>query len=247
MLLRQVAPYTNELLRRLTVSDCALLQPHLERVQLPSRTCLESAKSLIEFVYFFEAGVASVVVKIPKGRDAEVGLIGFEGMTGTAVVLGDDRATHDCIVQLPGEAMRIPVADFWHALSRSQTLRLFLMRFVESLNIQTNYTALVNARLKLEERLARWLLMCDDRVAGEKLALTHELLSIMLGVRRPGVTVAIQVLEGKGLIRANRGEIIIRDREGLVSLADGGYGEAEAEYRRLIGGDFGPAFSPIDG
>jgi hypothetical protein len=114
-------------------------------------------------------------------------------------------------------------------------MRLFLLRYAQSLHIQTGYTALVNARSKLEERLARWLLMCEDRSAGSKVAMTHEFLSVMLGVRRPGVTVAIQLLEGRGLIRAQRGEIVIRDRQGLILCADGGYGEAEAEYQRLIG------------
>jgi CRP-like cAMP-binding protein len=83
--------------------------------------------------------------------------------------------------------------------------------------------------------LARWLLMCDDRVTGEKLTITHEFLSVMLGVRRPGVTVALQILEGKGFIRANRGEILLRDREGLIELTDGAYSEPEAEYLRLVG------------
>jgi hypothetical protein len=109
------------------------------------------------------------------------------------------------------------------------------MRYVHAFHIQATYTALINARCKIEERLARWLLMCDDRVVGSRLVITHEYLSVMLGVRRPGVTVALQVIEGRGLVQSRRGEVIIRDREGLIQLADGGYGESEAEYRRLVG------------
>jgi CRP-like cAMP-binding protein len=227
--------YKNELLRRLSQDDLALLEPHLERVSLRLRMTLESSRSPIDFVYFIEEGIASVVGKIPKGRDTGVGLIGFEGMTATAVILGDDRATHDCFIQVAGEAFRAPVEAFTAALSQSPAMRVFMMRYAHALHIQTGFTALVNARSKLQERLARCLLMCDDRVAGEKLAITHEQLSIMLGVRRPGVTVAVEILEGKGVIRANRGEIIMRDREALMALADGSYGEAESEYKRLIG------------
>lgn len=227
--------YKNELLRRLNQEDLDLIEPYLVRSELPLRTMLENRNSPIEFVYFLEDGIGSIVAKMPMGRDTEVGLIGFEGMTGTALVLGDDQSTHECYVQLAGEAHRLPADRFLSVLSQSETLRPFLLRYVQLLFIQTGYTALVNARSKLEERLARWLLMCDDRVASDRLTITHEFLAIMLGVRRPGVTVALQILEGKGLIRANRGEIILRDRNGLIELADGAYGEPEGEYRRLIG------------
>ncbi|ESZ05751.1 hypothetical protein X737_35335 [Mesorhizobium sp. L48C026A00] len=131
--------------------------------------------------------------------------------------------------------MSIPAPALSSALSESTTLKALLLLYVQTLYIQTSYTALVNARSKLDERLARWLLMCHDRVRGDRLAITHEFMSVMLGVRRPGVTVAIQELEGRGLIRATRGEIVIRDRDGLFQLADGTYSEPEREYRRLLG------------
>jgi CRP-like cAMP-binding protein len=206
----------------------------MERVALPLKQQLERPRATIEHVFFIEEGFASIVAAVPRGRDTEVGLVGFEGMTGALVVLGDDRSVHDCYMQLAGHGIRIPVAAFRTALAESPTLRLFLLKYVQSLYIQASYTALVNARSKLEERLARWLLMCADRV-GDRVTITHEFLAIMLGVRRPGVTVGLQMLEGQALIRANRGEIIIRDRQGLSELADGTYSEPEAEYERLIG------------
>jgi hypothetical protein len=156
-------------------------------------------------------------------------------MTGTAMVMTDDRSPHDCYMQVEGRGHRIASAAFTNAVAESPTLRSLLLRFTLSFSIQASYTALVNARCSLEQRLSRWLLMCGDRVPGDSIAITHEFLSIMLGVRRPGVTVAIQILEGRGVIRATRGNIVIRDREGLISLADGGYSEPEAEYERLIG------------
>ena len=159
----------------------------------------------------------------------------YEGMTGTAIVMTDDRSPHDCYMQLAGRGHRIASAAFATALAESPTLRPFLLRFNQSFFVQASYTALMNVRCSLEQRLSRWLLMCDDRVAGDSIAITHEFLSIMLGVRRPGVTVATQILEGKRLIRATRGNIVIRDRERLIALVDGGYSEPEAEYERLIG------------
>jgi CRP-like cAMP-binding protein len=227
--------FKNELLRRLTPGDLSLLEPHFERVTLKLKTVLQRPGAPIEFVYFPENCVASLVARMPRGRDAEVGVIGFEGMTGTPIVMGDDRQPCECVIQLPGDATRLPAKAMAEAIAASPTLRLFLLRYVQSLSTQTSFTALVNARSKLEERLARWLLMFADRVDGEELELTHEYLSIMLGVRRPGVTVAIQVLEGKGFIRAKRGVVIIRDREGLMELANGAYGVPEGEYERLVG------------
>jgi CRP-like cAMP-binding protein len=227
--------YKNLLLRRMPADDLALLTPHLQRCDMPLRMMLSTPGVPIEAVYFLEQGIASVVARTTGGHQAEVGLIGLEGMTGSSLVMDDDREPHECYMQLEGGAVRIEAGPFKAALAASPTLRLYLLRFVNALNTQTGCTALVNARLKLEERLARWLLMCDDRVPGERLAITHEFLAIMLGVRRPGVTVALQLLEGRALIRSRRGEIVIRDRPGLVELANGSYGEPEAEYARLMG------------
>ncbi|EHK52755.1 Crp/Fnr family transcriptional regulator [Allomesorhizobium alhagi] len=226
--------YKNRLLGLLDPQDMSLLSPHLERVELGLRDRLEQRGMPIKFVYFIEEGIGSIVARMAHGRDTEVGLLGHEGMTGTVAVLGGDLAPHECFVQAAGAAMRIPIAPFRDAFEQSPTLQRFLLQFVQCLMMQTSYTALANARLRLEGRLARWLLMCEDR-AGTELNITHEFLSIMLGVRRPGVTVAVQILEGNGLIRAMRGKIVIRDREGLIALADGSYGAPEAEYEKLLG------------
>ncbi|RWM69176.1 MAG: Crp/Fnr family transcriptional regulator [Mesorhizobium sp.] len=231
---RPETAYRNELLRRMAPADLRLLRPHLQSSFLPLRTQLETANAAIEAVHFFEAGIGSVVAKLRPVIDAEVRLIGFEGMTGSALIMGSDRSPHDCYIQVEAEVLSMDAEPFNEALSDSPTLRLFLLRYVHYAHIQASYTALVNARLKIEERLARWLVMCDDRIEGDRLPVTHEFLSVMLGVRRPGVTVALQLLEGRGLIKSNRGEVIVRDRDGLIALADGSYGQPEAEYARLI-------------
>ena len=215
--------------------DVALIEPNLVRCALPLRMGIERSNVPIPSVYFIEAGIASIVAK-HLGHDAEMGLIGSEGMTGASVVTGGDQTPHECYMQIAGEGMRIDVGPLSHALYTSPTLRLFLLGFVQSLHVQTGFTALVNARCNLNERLARWLLMCADRTRDGRLTITHEFLSVMLGMRRPGVTVAVQVLEGMELIRATRGLIEIRNRQGLEQIAaSAGYGRAEAEYDRLMG------------
>ncbi|MER9952770.1 Crp/Fnr family transcriptional regulator [Mesorhizobium sp. M0047] len=220
----------------MTAEDLALLEPSLRRVVLPLRMSLVTPDVPIEAVYFIERGIASVIARTSTGYEAEIGFIGHEGMAGYSLVMADDRTPQACFVQLEGEAMRIDAGSFNAALTTSRTLRLFLLRYVNCLQIQTGCTALVNARLKLTGRLARWLLMCDDRVVGGQFSITHEFLATMLGVRRPGVTIALQELEGLALIRSRRGEVVILDRPGLIALANGGYGEPEAEYIRLLGG-----------
>ncbi|MBZ9737793.1 Crp/Fnr family transcriptional regulator [Mesorhizobium sp. CO1-1-4] len=225
----------SELLRRMSPDDLSLLQPHFESVFLELRAPLETAGQKIDFVYFIESGLASIVARTSATTEAEVGIIGFEGMTGSALIMGDDQAAFDCYIQSTCEAVRIGVDPFVEALRASGTLRAFLLRYVQYLHIQTSYTASVNARRSLEVRLARWLLMCGDRTVGDRLLITHEFLSVMLGVRRPGVTVGLQMIESHGYIRARRGEVTIRDRNGLLRLAQDSYGPPEFEYHRLVG------------
>ncbi|TPK85588.1 Crp/Fnr family transcriptional regulator [Mesorhizobium sp. B2-4-13] len=225
----------SELLRRMSVADFERLRPHLESVFLELRSPLEIEGQKIEAVYFLESGIASVVAKTAGTAESEVGIIGFEGMTGSALIMGDDLASFDCYIQSTSEAIRMSAAPFVEALAESPTLRPFLLRYVQYLHVQTSYTASINARHSLEVRLARWLLMCSDRTVGDRLMITHEFLSVMLGVRRPGVTVGLQTIESHGYIRARRGEITIRDRKGLVALARESYGPPELQYRRLVG------------
>jgi CRP-like cAMP-binding protein len=120
-------------------------------------------------------------------------------------------------------------------MQETPSLRVSLLRFVQAFIVQTAHTAAANARAKVEERLARWLLMAHDRVDGDVLPLTHEFLSLMLGVRRPGGTVAFHLLEQKGLVSTKRALIAIDDRAGLEQLAHGFYGVPEAEHLRLTG------------
>src|SRR4030095_1660525 len=169
-------------------------------------------------VYFIERGFASVVAN-GTGRSIEVGLIGGEGMTGLAVVMGTDRSPHDTFMQVAGGGQRISSAKLRGAMEQSPALHRSFLRYGHAFVVQTAQTALANGRSKIEERLARWLLMAQDRLGGDEVPLTHEFLSVMLGVRRPGVTVALNLLEKQGLIRRMRGGVAILNRTALRKIS----------------------------
>ncbi len=213
----------NRVLSHLSRAEFALLQPHLVPVDLPVLTQLETGNKRIDSVYFLEHGFASVVADGLGKRAIEVGIIGREGMTGLAVVMGNDRSPHDTYIQAAGAGQRINAAKLRGAMDQSASLHRSLLRYAHAFLIQTAQTALANGRNKNAQRLARWLLMADDRIDGRELPLTHKFLSIMLGVQRTAVTVAVQALDRADLIRAGRGVITIIDREGLVRLANGTY------------------------
>jgi len=214
---------SNRILSRLSREDFALLKPHLEAVDLPVRKTLETRKRRIDQVYFIESGFASVVANGTSKSSIEVGIIGREGMTGLAVVLGHDRAQHDTFIQLPGKGQRMSVDCLREAQDRSVSLHREMLRYANAFLMQTTTTALANGCSKIEERLARWLLMAHDRIDGDELHLTHEFLGMMLGSPRPGVTLAVQALEKEGFIDARRRSITIHDRKGLEKRSNGTY------------------------
>ena len=224
----------NRLLQALSRADLNLISPHLVQTPLHVRDAFERPNKPIEEVCFPETGVVSVIAVHPGGRRIEIGLIGCEGMTGSAVVLGSNRTPHETYIQVAGEGYRLPVAKLRELMAKSPTLQGVLLKFVQAFMVQTAHTAIANARGTLTERLARWLLMAHDRVASDELALTHEFLSLMLAVRRPGVTEALQSLEHAGLIQCARGLIIVLDRKGIEHIAGSYYGVPETEYRRLM-------------
>ena len=226
----------NRLLKAMMVEDFARLQAHLEPVELQAGQTLTKPNARTEHFHFMETGVASITAEGANGR-VEVGIIGRKGLVGaTPVLLGSDRAPYDHFIQVPGAGLRIEAAVVSTAVDESPALRKLMLRYILTEMIQTRQTAFVNASQEIEARLARWLLMCHDRVEGDELLLKHEFLSMMLGVRRAGVSLAMQQLEGAGCIRARRGRITVLNRKLLEEMADGSYGTPEAEYARLIEG-----------
>jgi CRP-like cAMP-binding protein len=228
---------SNQLLLALSPADWNDIAPRLTRVPIVLQQVFERANKPIEFIYFPESGLASIVAQLPNGDSNEVGLFGNDGMTGSSLILGDTLSTFDCYGQMEGEALRMPADAFPAAVDGCPPLKWLILHFARALAIQTAYTALANGQLHVDQRLARWLLMVHDRVRGDEFSITHEYLSIMLGVRRTGVTDAMHMLEGKHLIVSTRNRVVIRDRAGLIALASGAYGPAEKEYTRLTGID----------
>ena len=225
----------NRLLAALSPTDLALLQPHLRFLAVAVRHDIEQPNRRIDAVYFMDAGIASVVAVQPDETQVEVGLIGPEGMIGTAVVLGGDQSPHSTYIQVAGEAQRIEADQLRKAMRASGSLHAVLLKYVQVFMAQTTHTAIANARAQIDRRLARWILMAHDRTGNKTLPLTHEFLALMLGVRRPGVTEAPQSLKRQKLIETGRHQIVVLSRKGIEKVAGNSYGVPENEYRRLIG------------
>jgi CRP-like cAMP-binding protein len=213
----------NHILSRIPRPDFALIAPHLEPVDLPVRKLLEQRNKRIDQVYFMESGFASIVANGTNKLSIEVGIVGREGMTGLAVVLGNERAAHETYIQVAGTGLRISAANLRQAIESSPSLHRPMLQYAHAFLLQTTTTALANARSKIEERLARWLLMASDRIDGNEVPLTHEFLGLMLGTYRPGVTKALQTLERAGLIATKHRTITILNRKKLEKSANGAY------------------------
>ena len=232
----QQSTVRNRLLKVLSADDFALLQPHLQPMATKLRQTLITPYEPVTQVFFPEVGYTSIVAEGSGGR-VEVGLVGREGLVGASPVLLDSGTTpfHE-FIQYPGEVLAIDAVSFCAAVDHSPTLRKLMLRYIQTKLVQARHTAYMNGAYNMDVRLARWLLMCHDRLDGDEIEVTHEFIAMMLGVQRSGATLAVQTLEGNRLIKAVRGRVTIRDRDGLVALADGSYGTTEAEYARLIEG-----------
>lgn len=218
----------NRIMAGLSAEDFALLAPHASHAVLRSGEYLSEPDRPIRDFYFPDTGMISIVTP----DETEVGVVGWEGMAGLPALLGVDTAPLKVMCQIPGEGTRVPVEILLSVASA--TLSRTMLRYVYAFMAQLASTAQSNCAYTVEQRLARWLLMCRDRSDGDEILVTHEFMAMMLSVRRPGVTVATHVLEGNGLIRAQRGRITVRDVERLRDFANGSYGYAEAEYDRVM-------------
>jgi CRP-like cAMP-binding protein len=229
------AGFRNRLLHKISLEDWDLIGPHLEPVTLKDRQVIEVPAKPIAHAYFLEAGVASVVAVDAQDHRIEVGVIGFEGITAVPVIMGDNRSQHSTYMQIGGSGHRISAEALRAALANSDSLRGLMLKSAQGFMIQTAQTALANGRAKLEQRLARWLLMARDRLTSDAVPLTHEFLAVMLGVRRAGVTVAIHGFERRGLVTTRRGQLTLINRAGIEQIAGSFYGTPESELRRLMG------------
>jgi CRP-like cAMP-binding protein len=225
----------NVLLRALPAEAYARLQPSMEKIDLPIKFDVVLSDVPTTHVIFIESGLASVVATSSDDEAVEVGHVGLEGVAGAHVVLQTDRTPNKTFMQVAGDGIRVPVVDIQAMVAEIPAANTLLLNYVHCAELQLSHSSLANARYNMHERLARWLLMCHDRLDGDDLPLTHEFLSLMLGVRRSGVTNELHIIEGMLAIKATRANIRVTNREKLEEIAGGCYGLPEREYERLIG------------
>jgi CRP-like cAMP-binding protein len=205
----------NLILLGLPAAELNAAKKKMEFVELPTRTVLHEAGEPLTHAYFIGGGLASVLSVMSDGKSVEVGLAGKEGFVGLPLVVGFSTSPTQVIMQAGGSAYQISAADFKELLSHSPALEKSLNRYAQSLGVQATYVAACNRLHEVDERLARWLLMSQDRLGGDIVPLTQEFLAHMLGTRRASVTVAAGILQKAGFITYNRGSVRIDDRSGL--------------------------------
>jgi len=229
----QLSSSSNRLLASFSPGDAELLAPHLNPIEFKVRHVFFRPREPIEMVVFPESGFASVVATTESGRSLEVGIIGREGVVGVPVIFGQTLTPYDSYAQVAGAGFEIKSDVLWGTMQKSWPIADVLLKFAYTFLIQVTHSALALSRFSTEQRLARWLLMAQDRVDSDEVTLTHEFLSMMLGTRRASVTDALHLLEGRKIITQKRGRISIGDRRQLEKVAGDCYGLSESELARV--------------
>jgi CRP-like cAMP-binding protein len=228
-------PGANRLLGALDAEAYTELLDGAEPVHLKLRASLYKANGPITHVYFLDRGVASIVAPVGDGASVEVGTVGNEGFVGLPLLFGVDQEAADAFIQVADGGIRVTADAFRLAIANNAALRAMLLRYAQSYLGQVSQSSACNRAHSIEERCARWLLMTHDRVGANEFPLTHEFLSLMLGVRRAGVTVAAGILQKAGFITYSHGRITVVDREGLEGASCGCYRIIRENYERLLG------------
>lgn len=225
----------NNLLRSMPDEDFAALAPSLTLVDLARGDDVAQPESRIRYSWFPVSGLISVVATTGSGTQAEVGIVGREGMCPVATLHGVDTEMMHVYCQIPGRALRMPAPALIAMIETRPALRAHLLGYAHNFMVQVASSALAYATQPIEARLARWLLMSLDRIDSNDVALTHESFALMLGVRRAGVTVAIQGLEAKGAVVGKRAVVTVINRALLNDIAGEAYGAPERAYERFFG------------
>ena len=225
---------TNKLLNILPESDYDQIAQDLEFLKLSRGTVVAHAGQPIDYIYFLTSGIGSIIASTPEGNRAEAGIFGSDGYVPTSAVASSENSPHEVVILLDSEAYRMDYGRFRGWMDQNRNFSKVMIRSIEAFSVQLTYTAISNAIHDVTERLARWILMCHDRVPGDEIGLTHEFISLMLSVRRPSVTTSLHVLEGNGFIKSERSNIIMRNRPAMEEFARDAYGKPEEEYRRLM-------------
>lgn len=217
------------MLASLAFDDFSALMPHLQRVEIRARSTLQEANRRVEYVHFIEHGLVS---RVSGGRDCsmETAMVGRFGYTGIAVALGTMLSSQRSIVSLPGTALRIRSDELSAILHSRPLIRTEMLRFVQSLITQNSQSVLCAAKHEVDQRLARWLLLASDRMQSDALTVTHDLLAMIMGVRRAGITNALLQFEADGVLRKTRGAVYLTNRPALEQRACDCYGIVRDAY-----------------
>jgi CRP-like cAMP-binding protein len=227
-------PVKNRILLSVSDSDYSTLRPHLEYVSLPNHRILHEGSGRVEFAYFLNRGLISLVVVMNDGETAEAGIVGNEGFIGTPAAVGLSRSPLQAVVQITGDGFRVRVAALQNILESAPHLQLILSRYAVVQGMQVAQTAACNRLHDIKQRLARWLLMAQDRVDSESLPITHDFLATMLGTDRPSVSTAAGALQKKKIIEYTRGAVRIVNRRKLEDAACECYGMTQ-QYNGELG------------
>ena len=224
----------NHLLRSFSADELARLYPRAQHTTLSLGEVIYESGGSLDYVYFPISCVVSCLYTMHDGSTAEMALAGNDGVIGIALFLGGDTAPHRAVVQVGGDAIKIPGRTIQAEFARGGLLQHILLRYTQALITQISQTAVCNRLHSVEQRLCRWLLLCHDRVNAPEILMTQEYIANMLGGRRESVTVAAGHLQDLGLIRYSRGHITILDRDGLEMMVCECYRVVEDELDRLV-------------
>lgn len=228
--------FRNWLLRALPEPELACLKSVMKEVALSRNEILYTQDTIIEAVHFPESGVISLLVVLESGEYAEVGVVGREGLIGGSLILGNNISSNETMVLIPGTAYRADRTALESVLGQCPSIRRLLLRYLQCLYVQVSQTAACNGHHALERRLARWLLMANERTGSNELPITQEALSMMLGVHRPGVSVAASRLQSAGIIRYRRGQVEILDKSRLEAASCECYAAVRHHTEQLLRG-----------
>lgn len=227
--------HANRLLAHFCRADYELLRPHLKLVLLDYKAVLYAPNQPIEYVYFIESGVASLVNTMENGDAAEVGTIGNEGVVGLPVLFGDGTAPASVYMQVPGAGLRMSAAAFAEKVNQSVSLRTAFLHYAAAFFNQVAQSAACVTFHPLAQRCCRWLMMTRDRMPSDEFMLTQEFLAMMLGVRRSSVNATMRSLQQSGLLSYHRGHVTILDGKRLQAAACECYEVTKKEFDRLLG------------
>ena len=225
----------NFLLSALADEELTRVSLKLEPVTLALGEALYESGEKSDYLYFPTTAVISLLYIMESGSTAEIGIVGNDGVVGVAIFLGGESTTSRAIAQSAGDALRMKRDDLLAEFRLGGRFQELLLRYVQAILTQISQTAVCNRLHAIEQQLCRWLLLSHDRLNSDKLVMTHDLISNMLGVRREGITLAAKKLAERKLITNKRGTITVIDRQGLEAAACECYEVVNAEYNRLLG------------